>query len=72
MQFWAGVAACDRHFTEGKVHASSIWQDIFRLVFVCLNNGPDAVLATVNLAVLSRKRAGQIITEIAAKATEEA
>jgi hypothetical protein len=72
MRFWAGVAACYRHFIEGKVHGHAVRQDIFRLVFVCLNTGPDAALATVNLAVLSRKRAGQITAEIAAKATEEA
>jgi hypothetical protein len=72
MQFWASVAGCYRHFTESKVYNSAVRQDIFRLVFVCLNNGPEAALATVNLAVLSRKRAGQIIAEIAAKATEDA
>lgn len=72
MRFWAGVASCYRHFTEGKVHDHAVRQDIFRLVFVCLNNGPGAALATVNLTVLSRKRAGQIIAEIAAKATEDA
>lgn len=72
MQFWAGVAACYCHFTEGKVHDSAVRQDIFRLVFVCLNNGPDKALATAPLTVLSRKRASQIIAEIAAKAGGEA
>jgi hypothetical protein len=64
---WVNIVSCYRHFTEVKVSDPAKKNDIFQLILACVNNGPERALATVTLKSLSRKRAAQIVAEIASR-----
>src|SRR5262245_28030671 len=69
---WANIAGVFRHFTSGRDLSREQRKDIFDVVLVCFNNGPDHVLATVRPLTLSKKRVLEIVEEIRRRAVPPA
>jgi hypothetical protein len=63
IEIWCNIAGAFRHFAAGK--SGPVRRDIFQLIVAFINNGPETALATVSLKVLARKRAAEIVAELA-------
>jgi hypothetical protein len=61
---WTAIGRAYSHFTSGKNVSPEQQRDYFRLILGCANNGPKAVLETIQLKCLSWGDAQAVIARL--------